>query len=257
MPSPLPAIVLPVHDPQGLHLPHLKVITPELKQLFAQAFIGVSPLTEQQQRERIEELSADRFFCVNFNQAGSLPGEHYLSVYYNAVAHCAPEQVLHLCTPDRVAYILQSDYREQFIADLQAANQKTNPVLFQRTPTAWASYPKNYREIEYLAIRVCEFLFGKYLDAAWSHLVIRADQLQQILPQIKSHDFGLLTEVVILLKDNLQTQDVDWLAWEDPFIFSRDLEELRVERENSRDETYKRLRWLKPSMQILLDSVGD
>jgi hypothetical protein len=257
MPNALPAIVLPVHDPQALHLPHLKVITPELKQLFSQAFIGISPRTEQTQPEWIEALKRDSFFNLNFNETGSMPGDHYRSVYQNAVAHCSPEQVLHLCTPDRVAFILQSDYREQFILDIQAANRETLPVLFQRTPSAWASYPKNYREIEQLAIRVCDFLFGSYLDLAWSHLVIRTDQLQPLLLQIKSHDFGLLTEVVLLLKDSLQTKDVDWLAWEDPFIFSRDLEELRAEREHSLDETHKRLRWLRPSMQILLEAVGD
>jgi len=255
MPSPLPAIVLPFHDPEGLHFPHLKVITPDLKQLFSQAFIGISPRTEQTQPEWIETLKRDSFFILNFNEAASLPGDHYRSVYQNALAHCAPEQVLHLCNIDRVAFILQSNYREQFLADVEAANKTATPLLFQRTPAAWATYPANYREIEHLAIKMGEFLFGRYIDIAWSHIALRTHQLQSILPQIKSHDFGILAEVVLLLKDSLQTQDVDWLAWEDPFIFSRDAEEFKRERGSSLEETHKRLQYLRPIMQILLESV--
>lgn len=45
--------------------------------------------------------------------------------------------------------------------------------------------------------------------------------------------------MVLLLQGELQTQDVDWLFWEDPFIEGRDPDELRQERETSREETMK------------------
>jgi len=44
---------------------------------------------------------------------------------------------------------------------------------------------------------------------------------------------------------------VDWLAWEDPFIFNRDADELRHERENSLAETQKRLAYVLPMIETL------
>jgi hypothetical protein len=251
----LPALVLPFHDPKGLYFPHLEVITPQLKDVFSCAFISVSPATQLAQQDCIEKLKRDNFFNLNFNEPDTLAGDHYRSAYRNAVDSCSPGQTLHLCDIDKVAFALHSECREQFLADIQTASVGAKPVLFQRTPIAWSSYPKNYREIEHLAIKLGEFLFGKYIDVAWSHLVIQASQLQAILPYLKSRDFGILAEVVLLLKETLITKDVDWLSWEDPFIYSRSSEELMWERDNSIEETQKRLRWLKPIMQVLLESI--
>ncbi len=44
---------------------------------------------------------------------------------------------------------------------------------------------------------------------------------------------------------------MDWLAWEDPFIFERDAAELKDERENSLDETNKRLKYVLPMLETL------
>lgn len=252
MASLLPAIVLPCHDPQGLYLPHLETITPQLKQLFSRAFISISPTTLQTQPTPIKTLEADDFFCLNFNEPGTLVGDHYRAAYTNAVTRCPPRQVLHLCDIDKVAFILQNRYKERFIADIGSIGGAKTPLLFQRSETAWLTYPQNYREIEQLAIKLAEFMFGRYLDIAWSHLVIRTDQLQQILPHLRSRDFGLLAEIVLKLATQLTTQEVDWLAWEDPFIYARDADELRRERSESAMETKKRLVGIKPISQILL-----
>jgi hypothetical protein len=61
--------------------------------------------------------------------------------------------------------------------------------------------------------------------------------------------------MVCLLKDQVRTQDVDWLAWEDPLIHSHDPEQLKRKRENSVQETRKRLAYLIPCMQVLLEST--
>jgi len=53
------------------------------------------------------------------------------------------------------------------------------------------------------------------------------------------------------MQDNIKTRDVDWLAWEDPFIFNRDADELKREREQSLDETNKRLRYVLPMLETL------
>jgi hypothetical protein len=44
---------------------------------------------------------------------------------------------------------------------------------------------------------------------------------------------------------------VDWLAWEDPFILQRDAAELKREREQSLDETNKRLKYVLPMLETL------
>jgi len=60
--------------------------------------------------------------------------------------------------------------------------------------------------------------------------------------------------MVLKLVTQLTTQDVDWLAWEDPFIYAREADELRRERSESSVETQQRLAGLKPILQILLES---
>jgi hypothetical protein len=163
--------------------------------------------------------------------------------------------MLHLCFIDRVAFALQSKYKDQFIADVKEVSNERVPVLIQRSQTAWDTHPQNYREIEHLATRVGEILFDESLDFTWCHLAIQARQLKAILPHIKSRDLGILAEIVLMLKDNIKTKDVDWLSWEKPFIYSRDPIQLREERENSIQESRKRLAYVIPVLQILLESI--
>lgn len=251
----LPAIVLPFHDTDGLMFSHLESIRPQLKMLFERAFISISPLTVQTQTERISQLQEDKFFVLNFNQPDTLPGDHFLAAYQNAATACPPTQILHLCTVDRVIFALQSNYKDQFIADLRTANSGAGPLLFQRSATAWKTHPQNYREIEGIATKIGELLFGKSLDFVWCHLVIRAQQLKGILPQIKNHDLSILAEIVLMLKDKLTIKDADWLSWEDPFIFGRDPDRLKQKREKDHRENRKRLAYLMPVMQLLLETI--
>ena len=51
---------------------------------------------------------------------------------------------------------------------------------------------------------------------------------------------------------DIKTKEVDWLAWEDPFILSRDPEELKHERENSLEETQKRLAYAMPMVETMV-----
>jgi hypothetical protein len=251
----LPVLVFPFHDTDGLMFSHLEAITPQLKERFAQAFVSISPLTQQTQMERINQLREDEFFWLNFNEPNTMIGDHFLAAYQNAVTHCSPEQMLHLCTIDRVAFALQSELREQFIADLETASRESAPVLFQRSQAAWETHPRNYREIEHLAIKAGELLFNQSLDFVWCHLVIQSGQLKEIPPHVKHHDLRVVVEMVLLLKDKLQTREVDWLAWEDPFIFSRDLDEMKAEFENSRQEDRKRLQYTILNLQLLFESI--
>lgn len=252
-----PATILPFHDPTGLLYEHLQAALPSLKAIFAQAFVSMSPATVAKQPAIVDALASDSFFNLNFNEPNSLPGEHYLAGYQNAVNHCPPQQSLHLCDIDKVAYALHA-FREPFLTDVVVVEGrgKKRPFLFQRSPTAWESYPANYRQIEHFVIEAGKMLFGRYYDFAWSYFVLTAGQLAQILPHIQSRDFGLLIEMVLLLRNQLETKEVDWLAWEDPFLFRRDAAELRDERESSQQETRKRLRGSLPFFQHLLNEVA-
>jgi hypothetical protein len=251
----LPAIVLPLHDTDGLIFSHLEAVTPQLKSSFAHAFLSITPPTERAQTRCVNQLKEDSFFKLNFNQPNALIGDHFLSAYRNAATACPPTQVLHLCFPDRVAFALQSKHKDQFIADVNATSNAQVPILFQRSRAAWDTHPQNYREIEHIATRVGEMLFNKTLDFTWCHLAIQAQQLKEILPQVKRHDLVILAEIVLILKNKIQTKDVDWLAWEKPFVFSRDPDQLRKEGENSLQETRRRLKYVLPITQLLAESI--
>ena len=205
----LPAIVLPFHDPQAVMLPYLWRLTPWLKQNFATVYIGLSHPTQLNQPEAVERLQSDPFYHLTFNSPGSQPGDHYRTVYQSALEQSPPEQRLHLCDFDRPVFALLTGFRQAYLDDLVWVNAQTQPVLFQRTPQAWATYPDNYREIEELVIRVGELLYDQTYDFAWSYLVLQAADLSWVLPQLNSHDFGLLIEVLLLLRPRLVTRQVD------------------------------------------------
>ncbi|MEZ4865162.1 MAG: hypothetical protein R3C14_27850 [Caldilineaceae bacterium] len=248
------AIVMPMHDPTGLYFPHLIAIMPLLKQCFARALISIPPGTRQQQAAWVECCRADDFFQVLDLDAGLAVGDEFVQLYAHAAATCAPETLLHLCFIDRVAFALQSDYRARFMADLQAVTTADAPLIFLRSAAAWATHPRNYAAIEGMLIAVTEGYFRKTLDPAWCHLVAPAGQLQAILPQVQHHDLRICTELVLLLQATIQTKEVDWLAWEDPFLLGRDAAQLRLEREQSVAETQKRLGYVLPMLQLIHES---
>ena len=148
----LPALVLPFHDPAGVLLRQLATITPTLQQVFSHTYLSISPATEHSQGVQLQPLHDDPFFILNTNAPNTLPGDHYLAAYLNATRHSRGNQMLHLCDIDKLAAIIQSPYRDQFLADITAQNVLAVPTLFQRSPHAWASYPQPYREIEQVAI---------------------------------------------------------------------------------------------------------
>ncbi|MBN1584677.1 MAG: hypothetical protein JXA89_28480 [Anaerolineae bacterium] len=251
-----PAIVMPFHDPDGLMLAHLDTITSRLKRIFGRAFVSITDLTRQQQPELVDRLGQDDFFHLVYPLAHTQVGEQFLALYKTAAATCSPDQLLHLCFIDRIAFALQSDYRARFIQDLQAVTTDETPLLFQRSETAWLTHPQNYREIEHMVTRVGELLFGRSLDFAWCHLVLKTRHLREAVPHITRKDLSVLAEVLVVHRDAVRTRDVDWLAWEDPFICGQNADRLRAERENDVQETLKRLSYVLPKLQVLAEAAG-
>ena len=246
-----PVIVFPLHDPEGVTFSHLEVNTPGLKEVFSGACVGITPVTYERRQEGISHLEKDDFFTLFHLPPGGLVGDQFLYLYRQAANVYQPEQVLHLCFIDRLAFILQSSYQRQFIEDVRAIQSGDTPFIFSRSEKAWATHPRNYYEIERMVTTASQLLFKKELDFAWCHLVVQAGQLQRVLPSVRNHDLSMVAELVLGLKDEVKTKEVDWLAWEDPFIYSRDLQELKEEREHSQEEIRKRLSYVIPMLQLL------
>jgi hypothetical protein len=255
-PAMQPAIVMPMHDPQGLIFPHIKAVTPLLKTIFAQAFVSVPASTKKAQPAHVDWLETEGFFQVLHHEDELPVGDTFSALYTGAAITCNRQQVLHLCFPDRVAFALHTEHRDSFIADMRTTTLEQTPLIFQRSEAAWNTHPRNYRQIEQMVTTVGQILFQKTLDFAWCHFAIRVGQAREILPQIKAHDLSLEAEIVLLLKDIVQTREVDWLAWEDPFIFGSEPEPLRREREQSAEETRKRLSYVLPMLQLLYATIA-
>jgi hypothetical protein len=254
-----PVIVMPLHDPQGHVLSHLCRVTPILGQAFAVGYASLTCETRLQQGDWVDRLAATGFYRLSVQRAKAPLGERFRALYREAATQCNREQPLHLCFADRVAFALQDEYREAFLDDVRASGAGPLPLLFQRSVHAWQTHPRNYREVEHMATRAGTLLTGCSLDWTWCHLVIRAGQLDAVLPALAQQEISVLGELLLALLragHDIRTRDVDWLAWEDPFILGRPADEVRQEREGSAAETRKRLAYVIPTMALLAGSTA-
>jgi hypothetical protein len=245
-----PALAFPFSDPNGRMFAHLQAILPDLKGHFERAYI-CPPLATWQHVDHIRQLQADRFFTIFPVDRDMQIGEHFAYLYRRAADAAPPNQILHLCFVDRLAFALEGTYRATFLSDVDTLSANDLPLIFQRSKSAWESHPQNYRELEGMVTKVGHYLFRSELDYAWCHIAVHAAQLRQVMPLVRNPDLSLVAEMIFYLQDKIQTREVDWLAWEDPFILSRDSTELKLERENSPDETKKRLRYVLTMIDTL------
>src|SRR5258707_10651773 len=141
---------MPMNDLSGLMFLHLKRILPVLKTFFAQAIVSVSASTQIAQPNFVAWLKADDFFQVIQHDMDLPVGDDFWALYKYVATVCHADQIAHLCFIDRIAFALQSDFRERFIADIQGVTWAQTPLLFQRSTLAWQTHPRNYREIELL-----------------------------------------------------------------------------------------------------------
>jgi hypothetical protein len=247
----LPSIAFPYHDPDLQMFPHLQAILPDLKALFRRAYI-CPPLKTHRHADLLDWLAWDDFFVIFPAEREMQIGEHFAHVYQNAAQAADPGEIIHLAYVDRLSFALRGKYREQFLKDVSSLRPEDLPLIFQRSVSAWQTHPRNYFEIENIVTEVGKLLFGRPLDYAWCHLVVQASRLKEIMSMVRQHDLSMVTEMILLLQSDIKTKDVDWLAWEDPFVLSRDPEELKHERENSPEETRKRLSYAMPMVEVLL-----
>ena len=246
-----PALVMPFYDPDGTLFQHLQKMLPDIKGHFGRAYLTIPDEPTRVQAEEVRMLQADDFFLLYPVSTASLVGDHFAYLYRQTAQDSDPEQVLHLCFPDRFSFALLTEHRKEFLADIDSLLPEQLPLIFQRSAHAWAAHPKNYFELESFVTNIGQTLFGKRLDYAWCHLVIQAKRLREIMPLIKRHDLSMVAEMILQIQADVKTREVDWLAWEDPFILGRDTDELKNEREHSLEETQKRLSYVLPMVDLL------
>jgi hypothetical protein len=245
-----PALAFPFTDPNGSMFSHLQAILPDLKKHFERAYVSPSS-PERQHPDHIRWLQADDFFTIFYAEREMQIGELFAYLYQRAGQAAPPDQIIHLCYLDRLAFALQGEYRVPFLEDMDSLSTSDVPLIFQRTQLAWETHPQNYREIEGMVTTVGRHLFGQELDYAWCHLVVRAGELCDVMPLVKEPGLSMVAEMIYYLQSSIQTRDVDWLSWEDPFILQREAAELKQERENSLEETHRRLSYALPMIQRL------
>jgi hypothetical protein len=245
-----PVLAFPFNDPNGTMFGHLQAILPQLKEHFECAYI-CPPLATQKNVEHMRYLRADNFFTIFPADRTMQIGEHFAYLYRRAAEAAHPEQIIHLCYVDRLAFALEGEYRDLFLSDMASLSTADMPLIFQRSQTAWDTHPQNYRDLEGMVTTVGHHLFGRDLDYAWCHIAVNAGQLREIMPLVQNPDLSVVAEMIFYLREKIQTRDVDWLAWEDPFILSRDPVELKKEREKSMEETRKRLSYTVPMIETL------
>ena len=245
-----PALAFPFSDPDGRMFHHLQAILPDLKKHFERAYL-CPPVSTLKHRDHIQQLQADDFFTIFLVDREMQIGEHFAYLYGHAADTAPADQIIHLCYLDRLTFALEGKYRDVFLSDVDSLTSNDLPLIFQRSHIAWETHPQNYRELEGMVTILGRHLFGRDLDYAWCHIAACAGQLREVMPLVKNPDLSMVAEMIFYLQDHIQTRDVDWLAWEDPFILSRDASELKQERENSLDETRKRLNYVLPMLQTL------
>ena len=245
-----PALAFPYNDPDERMLPHLLAILPDLKNHFERVYIAPPPSTLKWLKPTGQILTDD-FFTVFPVEEEKPIGENFSYLYRRAAETAHPDQPIHLCYLDRISFALEANHRDSFLADIDSLSTEDLPLIFQRSDYAWQTHPQNYRELEGIVTTVGKNLFGRELDYAWCHIVVRAEQLREIMPLVKNPDLSMVAEMIFYLKDQIQTRHVDWLAWEDPFILERDADKLKQEREHSLVETQKRLKYVLPMIETL------
>ena len=158
-----PAIAFPFNDPDGKMFHHLQIILPDLREHFEHAYIA-PPLSTLEHVEHIQHLRAYDFFTIFPVEREMQIGEHFAYLYQRAAQSAHPEQIIHLCYVDRMAFALEGTYRDLFLSDIDTLSADGVPLIFQRSQRAWETHPKNYRELEGIVRTVGKNLFGKELD---------------------------------------------------------------------------------------------
>lgn len=245
-------LVLPLHDPEAIVLRFLEKTAKEINNLYDRVYIGISPPTERYQNRKIQELTNRYNWTKVNNEPDTLIGDHWMNIIKTASESSDDSDIVHIGTPDRTSLALIK-HRYKYKNDIIKEKRSIKPILYIRSTYAWQTHPKNYWQIESLATDLGKKLFGRRIDFFWCDLSLKNNLLKQIIPTVTGHGLTIETELLLPIIDKLVIKKVDWLEWEDPFIFDKDYQTYKTERENSLDENRKRLGYVIPTIELLLE----
>src|SRR5215510_13640248 len=114
-----PALAFPFNDPDGMMFHHLQAILPDLKKHFECAYI-CPPLSTWQNIDHMQQLQADDFFMIFPVNRETQIGEHFAYLYERSADIAPPDQIIHLCYLDRLAFALEGKYRDSFLSDIDS-----------------------------------------------------------------------------------------------------------------------------------------
>jgi hypothetical protein len=239
------------HDPDGRYNKVLQRQLGHLRSAFDRICVSVTAPTEAHNGAFLEQLEIGGC-AVSYNPSESAIGDHFREALRLAVPLRQP---IFFGFIDRVLYAMESEWKASFLSDL--AQLKTRPfTIYDRSQLAWDTHPSNYREIEHMVSRMGDWLFGEYLELGLCAFTLSAETADTVVRQSTSPGIEVLGEWVLLAAANgipITTTKVDWLLWEDPYWEGRDPQAFKLAREQSWDETVKRIRMMTPFMKMMAE----
>ena len=95
------------------------------------------------------------------NKKNSNIGDHFRNALSMSLKGIKENESIFFSYIDRVLYILESEYKKQFVEDLRKT-RLDKLTVFERSTKAWNTHPENYRNMEQFIKRLGTFLMKNY-----------------------------------------------------------------------------------------------
>jgi hypothetical protein len=247
-------LAFPYYDPTGKYNESFQRQLPTLKSAFNSICLSVVPPTAKDNADFVRYLEEQG--CLMFhNAANLLYGIHSREALRLALEHARPHESIFFGFEHRLLFALDTQWQDSFLRDIRTL-QSNECVLFERSRAAWETHPTNFREIEQMVSRMCEFMCGQFIDLMPCAFIFSYSTASVILSQSISASTEVWGEWVLLAIKNkipITRQKVDWLAWKDPYWEHVEPEKLKRMRESSQEETIKRIKMNVPTMLMLTE----
>ena len=244
----------PYHDPEARFNAFFEKNFGNFEKNFNKVCISATPPTAKTNAKFIKKLKKRGFkLIVNTNK--STVGDHYRNALKLGVRYCQENERIFYGFIDRVIFDLETKWQSSFLKDLKSAKNE-DFLIFERSVSAWKTHPVNYREIEQTVSCIFKLLSGESLELNPCAFLINKNISEKILKESKSPGWEALGEWILLAISNktaIRSKRVDWLAWEDPFWEKADPNSLKKLREQSKEETIKRIKSNTPFLSLLTE----
>lgn len=245
-------LTIPYHDPEGKYNQSFQHQLPTLQSAFDEICLSIVPETEMANASFVRGLKEQGCLVVE-NWPGSPVGEHLRNALRLAAEQASPQRSIFFGFLDRILFALETGFRADFLHDVKQHRSETC-MIFERSESAWATHPANFKEIEQMVSRTGEWFFGVFVELMPCAYTLSRPAAHTILSQSICPSFETLGEWVLLAIKNdipITTKKVGWLAWKDPYWTGIEPLVLKRERETSREETIKRIKMNAPVMLLM------